>query len=326
MPAYLEQGLLTVSPFEQLDRDGVGKLVEWAKAARSRGAARPQARHLRRARWRSRVGALLPRGRSRLRVVLAVPGAPGPARPRRTPPSARPVRAPRHDRRVPSRRPRRRRRRTGSSPTGRHRPLRSGRGAACPTRSVGSTRDTRRRISPSGSGGGPATMAGSRRGPGPARPRRRPTPRSARSTRFDRVAREDLEDELLAPGATRARGAGHRAAAEEPDEWRTCFERDRDRILHGTSAFRRLAGKTQVFVFPEDHQRTRLTHALEVAQVATGIARGVPAERRAHRGDRARSRLRPRSVRARERGRVHAVRRRWATTTRCGAPTSCSRR
>jgi dGTPase len=90
---------------------------------------------------------------------------------------------------------------------------------------------------------------------------------------FDRRAREAAEDEVLAPGATRARGAGHRAADEEADEWRTCFERDRDRILHGTSAFRRLAGKTQVFIFPEDHQRTRLTHALEVAQVATGIAR-----------------------------------------------------
>lgn len=89
----------------------------------------------------------------------------------------------------------------------------------------------------------------------------------------DRVAREELEEELLAPGATRARGAGHRAAAEAPDPFRTCFERDRDRILHGTTAFRRLAGKTQVFIFPEDHQRTRLTHALEVAQVATGIAR-----------------------------------------------------
>ena len=89
---------------------------------------------------------------------------------------------------------------------------------------------------------------------------------------FDREAREDLERARLAPGATHASGAGHRARAEEPDPWRTCFERDRDRILHAPS-FRRLAGKTQVFVFPDDHQRTRLTHALEVAQVAVGIAR-----------------------------------------------------
>jgi dGTPase len=87
-----------------------------------------------------------------------------------------------------------------------------------------------------------------------------------------RADREAAEDEILAPGATRARGAGRRAAPEEPDEWRTCFERDRDRILH-SSSFRRLAGKTQVFIFPADHQRTRLTHALEVAQVAGAIAR-----------------------------------------------------
>jgi dGTPase len=89
---------------------------------------------------------------------------------------------------------------------------------------------------------------------------------------LERVAREEREDGLLAPGASRAVGGGDRARAEEPDEWRTCFERDRDRILHATS-FRRLAGKTQVFVFPQDHQRTRLTHALEVAQVATAMAR-----------------------------------------------------
>ncbi|MDA8393605.1 MAG: HD domain-containing protein [Actinomycetota bacterium] len=87
-----------------------------------------------------------------------------------------------------------------------------------------------------------------------------------------REDREAWEDGELAPGATRASGAGERSVQEEPDPWRTCFERDRDRILHA-SAFRRLAGKTQVFVFPADFQRTRLTHALEVAQVATAISR-----------------------------------------------------
>ena len=89
-----------------------------------------------------------------------------------------------------------------------------------------------------------------------------------------RADREALAETTLAPGATRARGAGRRAIDEDPDPVRTCFERDRDRILHSTS-FRRLAGKTQVFVFPDDHQRTRLTHALEVAQVATAVARAV---------------------------------------------------
>jgi dGTPase len=89
-----------------------------------------------------------------------------------------------------------------------------------------------------------------------------------------RVEREAAEEVLLAPGATRASGAGNRARPEEPDAVRTCFERDRDRILHSTT-FRRLAGKTQVFVFPDDHQRTRLTHALEVAQVATAVARAT---------------------------------------------------
>jgi dGTPase len=91
-----------------------------------------------------------------------------------------------------------------------------------------------------------------------------------------RQQREAWEVEHLRVGAALAVGAGNRALPEDPDPERTCFERDRDRIVHST-AFRRLAGKTQVVVYPTDHQRTRLTHALEVAQVATSIARGVGA-------------------------------------------------
>jgi dGTPase len=93
-------------------------------------------------------------------------------------------------------------------------------------------------------------------------------------TPLGREEREEIDDLALAPGATRARGAGHRAVPEPADPYRTCYERDRDRILHST-AFRRLAGKTQVFIFPGDHQRTRLTHALEVAQVAVAVARAI---------------------------------------------------
>ena len=90
----------------------------------------------------------------------------------------------------------------------------------------------------------------------------------------ERREREEREDQNLAVHATRSFAAGNRVIDEEPDKFRTCFERDRDRILHASS-FRRLAGKTQVFVFPQDHQRTRLTHALEVAQVATSVSRAL---------------------------------------------------
>lgn len=88
-----------------------------------------------------------------------------------------------------------------------------------------------------------------------------------------RGEREALEDAHMAPFATRAEGPGNRPIPEQPDALRTCFERDLDRIQH-SRAFRRLAGKCQVFIAPEDdHLRTRLTHAIEVCQVAVSIAR-----------------------------------------------------
>ena len=90
-----------------------------------------------------------------------------------------------------------------------------------------------------------------------------------------REEREEAIDASLAPGATRPIGAGVRAIAEEPDHHRLSFERDLDRVKH-SSPWRRLAGKCQVFIAPDDdHLRTRMTHAVEVAQVATGIARAA---------------------------------------------------
>ncbi len=92
----------------------------------------------------------------------------------------------------------------------------------------------------------------------------------------NREFREEAERLLLNPAASLSSGGGDRLIPEEPDALRTCFERDRDRIVHST-AFRRLAGKTQVVVYPTDHQRTRLTHAIEVAQCAVAMARGIGA-------------------------------------------------
>jgi len=80
---------------------------------------------------------------------------------------------------------------------------------------------------------------------------------------------------LLAPYAVPHGGGRGRRAAEEPDDTRFPFQRDCDRIIH-SSAFRRLKGKTQVFVADEgDHYRTRLTHTMEVAKIGRDIARSL---------------------------------------------------
>ena len=88
---------------------------------------------------------------------------------------------------------------------------------------------------------------------------------------FDRCAKEERERELLARWAMQSARSAGRRHPEEEDDLRTAWERDRDRIVHST-AFRRLMYKTQVFVNWEgDHYRTRLSHSLEVAQVARSV-------------------------------------------------------
>ncbi len=94
---------------------------------------------------------------------------------------------------------------------------------------------------------------------------------------FDRTYLEKIEDDILAPYAIHAnRSKGRKYPEREPD-YRTCFQRDRDRILH-TTAFRRLEYKTQVFInYEGDYYRTRLTHTLEVTQIGRTIARALGA-------------------------------------------------
>jgi dGTPase len=100
---------------------------------------------------------------------------------------------------------------------------------------------------------------------------------------FDWAARSHPEvceriqqrEELLSRFAARSRYSGGRDQPEPEDPMRTAYQRDRDRIIH-SKAFRRLKHKTQVFIAPRgDHYRTRLTHTMEVTQVARSIARGL---------------------------------------------------
>ena len=89
--------------------------------------------------------------------------------------------------------------------------------------------------------------------------------------------RESIEEreESLSPHAVRSKNSLGRQKAEELDPIRTAFQRDRDRIIH-SKAFRRLKHKTQVFIAPRgDHYVTRLTHTLEVSQVARTLARSL---------------------------------------------------
>lgn len=92
---------------------------------------------------------------------------------------------------------------------------------------------------------------------------------------FDRAAKEAREERELAPYAVHSARSRGRHYPEPEDDLRTCFERDRDRIVHCT-AFRRLMYKTQVFVNREgDQYRTRLSHSLEVCQVARSVGNAL---------------------------------------------------
>ena len=146
---------------------------------------------------------------------------------------------------------------------------------------------------------------------------------------------ERIERDTLSSFAVRSAESKGRERTEAPDPLRTCFQRDRDRIVHA-KAFRRLKHKTQVFLAPEgDHYRVRLTHTLEVRQIARTAARALAAQRGPDRGYRAGPRPRAHAVRPPGRGGADAVPRpsrsgttsspcAWSTTSRTTARGSTS--